>query len=164
MTRSRLFVLLLFAVGLAPATLIGCVAQSAVGSADDHIDEICAKAGIREIVGATPEKASGLMICSAATAEPVMSNLFVAAHARYPLSLARTEHDQECKAMATAGTVEHPAIGDEACLITEDGRVRITTVIVRKGSLHIGVRYATAAKDATAVEQTALDVARRLAR
>lgn len=160
MTRSRLFILLSFLAALAPSTLVGCLAQSAVGSADDQIDHICAKAGVQEIIGARPTESAGVTTCSAAVSG---TSLWVGAHARYPLSHARIEHDKECEAMAAAAPVRHPELGEEACLITEDARLKVTAIIIRKGSLHIGVRYATTAKDAATTERTALEVARRLA-
>ncbi|WP_433478768.1 hypothetical protein ACQPZP_18040 [Spirillospora sp. CA-142024] len=68
-----------------------------------------------------------------------------------------------CTALAALGTVRHVGgLGDAACAVTEDGRLRITTVLVRRAGLRVYLRYSSEAKDAAAVERDALDTARRV--
>ena len=47
-------------------------------------------------------------------------------------------------------------------MVTEDGRLRITTVLLRYRQLQIMVRYGTESKDAATVERDALDAARKV--
>jgi hypothetical protein len=68
-----------------------------------------------------------------------------------------------CTALAGLGTVRPvPRLGVAACVVTEDGRLRITTVLVRYRQLQIMVRYGTESKDAATVERDALDAARKV--
>jgi hypothetical protein len=68
-----------------------------------------------------------------------------------------------CAALAGLGTVRPVrGLGDAACVVTEDGRLRISTVLVRRGKLRIFLRYGTDTKDAATVERDALDAARRV--
>lgn len=69
-----------------------------------------------------------------------------------------------CTALAGLGPVSRPAgIGDEACMASEDGRLRIATVLARRDNIQITVRYVTQARTLAEARQVALTAARRVA-
>ncbi|MBO2450536.1 hypothetical protein J4573_25765 [Actinomadura barringtoniae] len=69
-----------------------------------------------------------------------------------------------CTALAGLGPVSRPTgIGDEACVASEDGRLRIATVLARQDNIQITVRYVTQARTVADAQQVALTAARRVA-
>ncbi|WP_289008605.1 hypothetical protein [uncultured Thermomonospora sp.] len=81
-----------------------------------------------------------------------------------PEDRAAAEHERGCAALAGLGAVHRPpGVGDAACAATEDGLLRVSTVLAHVGGVRITVRYATQAKDAAATERDAIEAARRVA-
>ncbi|MBX6766165.1 MAG: hypothetical protein IRY90_03240 [Actinomadura rubrobrunea] len=76
---------------------------------------------------------------------------------------AKADHRRGCASLAGLGPVARPpGLGDEACAATDRGVLPEATVLVRRGALRVTVRYASAAKDAAAVERDAVAAARRV--
>ncbi|MFI0445614.1 hypothetical protein [Actinomadura sp. 6N118] len=84
--------------------------------------------------------------------------------AKKPGDVARGEHDRSCAALAGMGVVENPeGLGDEACAVIVDGRLRSAVVLVRRGNIAVTLTYSTETRKAGEVRRLAFQAAQAVA-
>ncbi|KAB2344489.1 hypothetical protein [Actinomadura rudentiformis] len=84
--------------------------------------------------------------------------------AKKPGKVARAEHDRSCAALAGMGVVEKPVgLGDAACAVIVDGRLRSAVVLVRRGNIAVTLAYSTETRKADEVRRVAFQAAQAVA-